>query len=167
QFKHQPPDRFDEILTRFRSISGANCEGRPRHELFIPLDAVSHLPDIKDLYLNPLYRNRTNLAQIHNIALNRAFFYSFLFRNAEDAEEAGLMYYYLSHLADVAAVSSINASAIYFDQNVSYPNWYRNFYNRTFPLFAPRAVRGDDFNDPINPKRYSTLLMTDVRDLGR
>ncbi|GAV01173.1 hypothetical protein RvY_11924 [Ramazzottius varieornatus] len=76
------------------------------------------------------------------------------------------MYYYLSLLADVAAVSSINASAIYFDQNVSYPNWYRNFYNRTFPLFAPKAARGDDFNDPINPKRYSTLLMTDVRDLG-
>ncbi|XP_055356219.1 uncharacterized protein LOC129601439 isoform X2 [Paramacrobiotus metropolitanus] len=166
QFEHQHSDRFHEILTRFRSITGLNCASRPRHELFMPREVISHLPNIKDLYINPLFPNRTNLVHVHNMALNRAFFYSFLFRYADDPDEPGLMYFYVSHLADVAANRAINASAVYFDVNCSYPNWYRDYFNKTFPLFAPRAVRGDNFNDPINPHRYSTLLMTNVEDLG-
>lgn len=166
QFEHQHSDRFDEILNRFRSITGANCAARHRHELFMPMEAVSHIPNIKELYINPLFPNRTDLVHVHNLALNRAYFYSYLFREAEDPEEPGMMYYYLSHLADVASSKAINASAIYFDTNSSYPNWYRDYFNRTFPLFAPRAVRGDNFNDPVNPHRYSTLVMTDIRDLG-
>ncbi|OWA51659.1 hypothetical protein BV898_16134 [Hypsibius exemplaris] len=166
QFQHQHPDRFHEVLTHFRSVTGANCATRPRHDLFMSMDVVSHVPNIKDLYINPLFLNRSSLAHVQNMALNRAFFYSFLFRDAEDADEPGLMYFYLSQLADVASSPAINASAVYFDTNSSYPNWYRNYFNRTFPLFAPRAVQADDFNDPINARRYSTLIMTDVRDLG-
>lgn len=166
QYHHHTPDPFHKILTKFRSVTADNCPAKADHELFMPSEIVSHLPNVKDLYVNPLFPNRTSLTQVQNLALNRAFFYSYLFRKVDDFQEPGLLYFYTSHLADVASSSAINSSAIYFDSNSSYPNWYRNFFNRTFPFFAPRAIQGDDFNDPINPRRYSTLLMTEIRDLG-
>ncbi|OQV18859.1 hypothetical protein BV898_07113 [Hypsibius exemplaris] len=91
QFQHQHPDRFHEILIPFRSVDGANCASRPRHDLFMSMDVVSHISNIKNFYIYPLFANRTNLAHVHNMVLNRVFFYSFLFRDAEDADEPGLI----------------------------------------------------------------------------
>jgi hypothetical protein len=39
----------------------------------------------------------------------------------------------------------INGSGIFFDQDKYYPHWYRNFFNKTIPLFGPYAWRADDF----------------------
>ncbi len=39
----------------------------------------------------------------------------------------------------------INGSGIYFDQDKYYPHWYKNFFNKTIPLFGPYAWRADDF----------------------
>ncbi len=49
-------------------------------------------------------------------------------------------------LADVTGGQSlINGSGIYFDQDKYYPHWYKNFFNKTIPLFGPYAWRADDF----------------------
>lgn len=60
------------------------------------------------------------------------------------------MYYFLSNIADVAANKYINASGIYYGPNLAFTPSYKGFYNKTMPLFAPRAYRGDDFNDPYH-----------------
>ena len=40
------------------------------------------------------------------------------------------------------------------------------FYNKTMPLFAPRAYRADDFNDPYHLQGTSTLNTIEALDLG-
>ncbi|XP_026682691.1 uncharacterized protein LOC103513782 [Diaphorina citri] len=80
--------------------------------------------------------------------------------------DPGMMYYFLSTVADVSANPHINASAIYFAPNMSYSPSYRGFFNKTMPRFAPRTFRADDFNDPIHLERISTLNTFIVRDLG-
>ena len=39
----------------------------------------------------------------------------------------------------------LNGSGIFFDDNTYYPHWYKNFFNKTIPLFGPYAWRADDF----------------------
>lgn len=51
------------------------------------------------------------------------------------------MYYFMSVISDVAANRFINASAIYYAPNMSFTPSYKGFFNKTMPLFAPRAFR--------------------------
>jgi hypothetical protein len=37
----------------------------------MPRDAVSHIPDIKEININPVFPNRTALLHLHNMALSR------------------------------------------------------------------------------------------------
>jgi len=135
-------------------------------------DTVSHLPDIKEININPVFPNRTALLHLHNMALSRAFFYSYILQSRfnrpaiNDTYDPGMMYYFLSTVADVSANPKINASAMYFSPNMSYTPSYRGFFNLTMPLFGPRTFRADDFNDPIHLERISTLNMFETRDLG-
>ena len=55
--------------------------------------------------------------------------------------DPGFMYYFLSTVADVAANPRINSSAVYFQPNMAYTSSYKGFFNKTLPLFAPRAFR--------------------------
>ena len=76
------------------------------------------------------------------------------------------MYYFLSAISDVAANRFINASTIYYGPNMAFTPSYKGFYNKTMPLFAPRAYRADDFNDPYHLQGTSTLNTIEVSDLG-
>ncbi len=141
-------------------------------DLKLPEDTVSHLPDIKEININPVFPNRTALLHLHNMALNRAFFFSYILQSRfnrpaiNDTYDPGMMYYFLSTVADVSANPKLNASAVYFSPNMSYTPSYRGFFNLTMPLFAPRTFRADDYNDPIHLERISTLNMFETRDLG-
>merc|ERR1711981_1092343 len=165
-------DAFDEIFTKYISVSGDNCAIRHVDDLKMSDDTVSHLPDIKEININPVFPNRTDLLHLHNMALNRAFFFSHILQsrfNRPDTNQTydpGMMYMYLSTIADVSANPKINASAIYFSPNMSYSPSYRGFFNLTMPLFAPRTYRADDYNDPIHLERISTLNMFIAKDLG-
>ena len=75
-------------------------------------------------------------------------------------------YYFLSTIADVASNPIINSSAIYFAPNMSYSPSYRGFFNKTFPRFAPRTFRTDDYNDPVHLERTSSMNTFVVSDLG-
>lgn len=53
---------------------------------------------------------------------------------------------YFRFQADVTAGRGmLNGSGIYFDQDTYYAHWYKNFFNKTIPLFGPYAWRADDF----------------------
>uniref|UniRef100_T1IVI8 GPR158/179 extracellular domain-containing protein n=1 Tax=Strigamia maritima TaxID=126957 RepID=T1IVI8_STRMM len=166
QFQWQPRDSYDEVIKKMKEVTGDNCNIKHSPELHIDKHFISHLPDIKDININPVFPNRTALLHAHNMALSRAFFYSFILQRAPDEKEPGFMYYYLSTISDIAANPRINASAIYFSPNMSYTPSYKGFFNKTLPLFAPRAFRSDDFNDPIHLQRISTLNTFQADDLG-
>lgn len=78
--------------------------------------------------------------------LNKWYFHLFCSHPENESRNAyeldpGFMYYFLSAVADVAANPKINASALYFQPNMAYTSSYSGFYNKTLPLFAPRAFR--------------------------
>ncbi|XP_060526856.1 uncharacterized protein LOC132702314 [Cylas formicarius] len=172
QYEWQARDAFDEISRAVRLVNKDNCEIMHTGDLYLPQEAVSHLPDIKDININPVFPNRTQLLHLHNMALNRAFFWSYILQSRfirpaiNDTYDPGMMYYLLSTVADVSTNKHVNASAIYFAPNVSYSSSYRGFFNKTFPRFAPRTFRADDFNDPVHLERISTLNTFTVTDLG-
>lgn len=101
------------------------------------------------------------------------FYYQFLLFNSsyilqkgQDDSEPGFMYYFLSSIADVAANRYINSSSIYYGPNMAFTPSYKGFFNKTMPLFAPRAFRSDDFNDPYHLEGTSTLNTIVAVDLG-
>lgn len=172
QYEWQARDPFDEIRRSMDKVTKGNCEIRHIGELYLSNETVSHLPEIKDININPVFPNRSMLLHIHNMALNRAFFWSYILQSRfirpviNDTYDPGMMYYFLSTVADVATNMHVNASAVYFSPNMSYSSSYRGFFNKTFPRFAPRTFRADDFNDPIHLERISTLNTFTVQDLG-
>lgn len=172
QYEWQPRDTFDEIKARFDKVTPDNCPIQKQGDLYLPDETISHKPDIKDININPVFPNRTALLHLHNMALSRSFFWSYILQSRfirpaiNDTYDPGMMYYFLSTVADVSANPYLNASAIYFAPNASYSPSYRGFFNKTFPRFGPRTFRMDDFNDPIHLQKISTMNTFDVRDLG-
>ena len=154
------------------SVNFDNCHAKPEEELRLPRDTLAQLPRYNKLLSTIIYPNRTDLLHLHNMALNRAFFYSYMFQKLNETEDfllqPGLMYYMFSAAADVSANEyNINGSAVFFDNNCSYANWYDNLpFNKTLPLFGPRAWRFDDFNDPTNWLREPTNATIDIVDYG-
>ncbi|XP_076032342.1 uncharacterized protein LOC143020056 [Oratosquilla oratoria] len=177
QIQGRDLDAFDDIQRRIRLVNMDNCLIKSTPRLYLPEDTVSHKPEIKELNINPIFPNRTALLHMHNMVHSRAFFFSYNLQirfkrptvlPGENASEydPGFMYYFLSTVADVAANPNINASAVYFQPNMAYTSSYRSFFNKTMPLFAPRAFRMDDYNDPVHLERVSTRNFIQVDDLG-
>lgn len=177
QFEYYTTDNFDRMTTKLRTVNGDNCHIKNRPDLFLQKEAVSHLPDIKEVNINPQFPNRSALLHVHNMAHARAFFWSYILQSrfkrpskVNDTDQSeydpGFMYYFLSSVADVAANPKLNASGTYFQPNMSYTSSYKGFYNKTMPLFGPRAFRMDDYNDPVHLERVSTLNFIQVDDLG-
>ena len=165
-------DMFDEINDRYSAINKFNCRSKPAADLYMPENTIAQVPEFNRLLSMIIYPNRTNMLHLHNMALNRAFFFSYIFQKLNESEDfayqPGLMYYYFSAAADISANEyNINGSMIMFDHNASYPNWYRNLaFNKTLPLFGPGAFRLDDFNDPTNWLREPTNHTIDIYDFG-
>ncbi|CAD5117999.1 DgyrCDS6740 [Dimorphilus gyrociliatus] len=165
-------DKFDEITQRMDAVNAENCASKSKEELHLPETTVGQVPQFNRLLSTVIYPNRTNLLHLHNMALNRAFFYSYVFQKLNETHhfkyQPGLMYYYFSAAADVSANEyNINGSGIFFEFNKTYPNWYRNIaINHTMLLFGPRAFRFDDYNEPTNFLREPTNQTIDVVDYG-
>ena len=165
-------DAFDEIDDRMNSVNPQNCRSKPKEELYLPRETLAQLPRFNQLLTNLILPNRTKLLHLHNMALNRAFFWSYMFQKLNDSDtfemQPGLMYHYFSSAADVSANEyNINGSALFYDQNMTYANWYRNLeFNHTLGLFGPRAYRFDDYNDPTNFLREPTNETIDILDYG-
>lgn len=154
----QPRDAFLEIQLKMNKVTAENCHTLKTDDLYLPNEAVSHLIDSEYAY-NPVSPNRAALLHLHDMALNRAYFWSYILqsrfiRPAKGADsvmhDPGQMHYFLSTIADVSANAfPINASAIYFAPNSAYTPTYPNFFNKTMSRFAPRSFRTMDFDNSI------------------
>ena len=157
-------DKIDEIMDRINSVNSVNCFQKQPSELVLPEESVYQKPSIDMLRKDIINRNRTQLLHVRNIAHRNALLYSYLFQRLFDLDEPGLTYillhnagsslnflfesykFFLMLSADVSGGRGmINGSGIFFDQNKYYPHWYKNFFNKTIPLFGPYAWRADDF----------------------
>ena len=121
-------DHFDEIDDHMRTVNQQNCHSKSREEMVLRADTVSQLPVYNQLLDRIWYRNRTSMIHLHNMALNRAFFYSYILQKMNESSsfyiQPNWLYMYMSATADVNANPyGINGSAIYFDTNCHYPNW--------------------------------------------
>lgn len=165
-------DNFDDITDRMDAVTAHNCKSKPTPNLHLPEESLAQLPRFNKLLSTIIYPNRTNLLHLHNMALNRAFYYSYIFQKLNETHQfpyqPGLMYYYFSAGADVSANEyNINGSAVFFDNNCTYANWYRNLpFNKTLGLFGPRAWRDDDYNEPTNWLREPTNTTINMADYG-
>lgn len=80
----QARDEFDMIRLKMDKVTSDNCEIRSLDDLYLPDDVVSHKPDVKDINVNPVFPNRTALLHLHNLALSRSFFWSFILQSRYD-----------------------------------------------------------------------------------
>ncbi|XP_061196658.1 uncharacterized protein LOC133204933 [Saccostrea echinata] len=164
-------DAYDELEYQFRSVTGENCRSHPFNDLRMPEDVLTQIPKYNELRSKVFYKNRTNLIHLHNMALNRAFYYSYIFQRLNKSEAFQYMpdihYMHFSVSADLNANPVLNGSALYFDQDCYYPNWVTNHdFNHTLPLFAPKAWRWDDTFDTSNFLREPTLTSVFILDAG-
>ncbi|XP_005104597.1 uncharacterized protein LOC101847514 [Aplysia californica] len=165
-------DSWDIINERFSNVTAQNCRSKHKEELMLPVDSVAAVPKYNQLLSSKTYSNRTNLLHVHNLALNRAFFYSLIYQRMNHSwdfnTQPGLMYIYMSATADVTASPGfINGSGIFFDTDCAYPNWYVTLdFNKTIALFGPKAWRADDYNEPTNFLREPTNGTIDIWDLA-
>lgn len=58
QYEWQARDAFDEVRRAMDRVNKYNCEVQHVGDLYLPEDAVSHIPDIKDVNINPVFPNR-------------------------------------------------------------------------------------------------------------
>jgi len=70
-----PYDNFDKVDDMYRAITEQNCKSKPTSELRLPYGSVGQLPKFNRLLSYIVYPNRTKLLHVHNMALNRAFFF--------------------------------------------------------------------------------------------
>ena len=163
-------DSFDVIMDKMTAVNAENCRSKPRSELELSKETTSHVPVYNKLLNTKFFSNRSMLMHMHNMALNRAFYYSFIYQRMNTSgdfqHQPGLMYLYMSAAADVSASEGfINASSLLFDNNCSYANWYISLeFNTTLPLFGVRAFREDDYADPNNYLREPTNRTVVVED---
>ncbi|XP_025116243.1 LOW QUALITY PROTEIN: uncharacterized protein LOC112577393 [Pomacea canaliculata] len=166
------PTAFDEVNDHLKTVDAQNCRSKSKRDLVLRPDTVAQLPVYNELLDRVWYKNRSTLIHLHNMALNRAMFYSYILQKMNDSASFYLqpnwLYMYMSVTADVNAnPSMVNGSAIYFDTNCHYPNWYTTVnFNKTLPLFGPKAWRHDDYQDQDNILREPTHRVVEVADLG-
>ena len=167
-------DTWDTINDRVTKVTKENCARLSLNELRLSPDTVSQKPWYNKLLVDRWFDNRTNLIHLHNTALNRAFFYSYVYQklnaSAEWLMQPNLHYIYFSVEADVAGNQGfINGSGIFWDKNQSYPNFYQTLlpFNKTMLFFGPRAWRTfDDYIEPTNWIREPTNGTFDIQDYG-
>ncbi len=166
-------DKFDAVDKMMSAVDHINCQHLSKDQLRLPEATLAQMPQFNKLLTSIVYPNRTNLLHLHNMAMNRAFFWAYLLRKLESTaedflKEPGLLYHYFANLAMVTANEyNVNASGVFFDTDRNYPNWYSNLpFNTTIPFFGPRAFRAEDHNSPTNWRREPTNRTIDVIDYG-
>ncbi|KAG5449991.1 hypothetical protein CSKR_101219 [Clonorchis sinensis] len=172
-FRWFPPDNFDVISRKMDQANPENCATMSESDLRLPPTALSQLPRYNHILLQQWFTNRSKLLHLHNLALNRAFFYSYIYQRLDGPVVdppflPSLMYYYFSAAADVSAGPNVmNASAVLMDTNTTYANWYGlKVINHTLPLFGPIARRLDNWNDEMNFLRIPSNNTIEITDLG-
>lgn len=163
--------KIDGLMTAIQKYK--DCKAKTQQSMTLPKDSVSQIPRANQLLNKIWYANRTALVHMHNMALNRAYFFSYIFQKLNKSQsdfqyQPGWFYTYVSTTADVNANKGIfNGSAVMFDNHTHYPNWMTNLdFNKTLPLFGVNSFRFDDTFDMGVILREPTGRTTLVQDIG-
>lgn len=146
QDEWQTQDVFDDIRGKIDKITEFNCDSANLDDLFLPEDTVSHYPDVKEKNIN----HSNELQILHNIGMNRAFFWSFILQSrlirseVDEMNNPDVMYYFLSSVADLTTNPFVRASAVYFSPNMAYTSYHKEVSNNTLHRFAPRAFQSPE-----------------------
>lgn len=165
-------DNYSVVQKYLLKISQSACRSNDKQNMFLHKDILTQIPKYNELLTKTFYKNRSSLIQLHNMALNRAMFYSFILQKMNSSQSFDIQpdwnYMYMSTTADVNANKGIfNGSAIYFDTHCHYPNWYTTVdFNDTLQLFGPKAYRIDDTFEMDNFLRENTDRSCIVKDMG-
>ncbi|XP_063442407.1 uncharacterized protein LOC134722716 [Mytilus trossulus] len=166
-------DRYDEIVEKYiNAIKGHNCASRSKADMMMRDDIVTQIPKANELLSKVFYSNRSALVHMHNMALNRAFFMSYILQRMNSTKDYSIQpnihYLYMSVTADINANPyAINGSSIIFDKDVYYPNWLTNLdFNKTIPLFGVKGWRKDNTFAQGNFIREPNRRVVQVKDIG-
>ncbi|UYV67905.1 hypothetical protein LAZ67_5002460 [Cordylochernes scorpioides] len=157
------------LMTSFLSKNGTQILLQPPYFPDITPNDFFLFPKLKAVLKGRHFDTSDDIIEKSPLALKsipKEAYKNYILKKAPDQDEPGFMYYFLSVVSDVAANRFINSSAIYFAPNMSFTPSYKGFFNKTLPLFAPRAFRADDYNDPFHLERISTLNTIEAADLG-
>lgn len=170
---HEPATPLSAFRAFQTSITKFSCDRKSKSRLRMPKDVLAQVPEFNSLDLSITFPNRSKLLHVHDMALNRAFFFSFIWQTFNESKIdavhlPGLIYLYLSAAADVSANPlTINGSTLLYDVHKFYPNWFTALeFNTTLNLFGVRAVRFDNTFAGLNFLREPTMNAIFVFDLG-
>lgn len=166
-------DKFDFISGNYvNAVKGDNCASKSKDDMTMPEHVVTQLPKANELLSKVFYRNRTAFVHMHNMALNRALFMSYILQRMNSTKDYAIQpnihYLYMSVAADINAHPfTINGSSIIFDNDVYYPNWLSTLdFNKTIPLFGVKGWRLDNTFAQGNFLREPNRRVVMVKDIG-
>merc|ERR1712018_3905 len=168
------PDRLDavdEIQVQMTKVNRDNCGIKHVSDLFMPEDTVSHIPDVKDININPVFPNRTDMLHVHNMALSRAFFFYFdanQFTNRTYFAPYAFKYdlntrkFHVEDLARINKSEEVYTNQQWFKQLKSrWGNFYDNLEKHWLKMFfrsrsggRDQSKFGDGTYDDIYLRRY-------------
>lgn len=143
------PDIFSLIKEKMKNVTAENCLDKSVQELQLPTESVAQVPMYHKLSSHVTYANRSALVHLHNSALYRALYYSFLYqrlvKSRDFKDQPDLVHFYTASGSDVIANEDwFKGSALMFDKNCFYPNWMYVDFNKTLSLFGVRAWKKEE-----------------------
>ena len=169
------PDIFEVIIDKLIGVTAENCHSKHRWELELDSEYISQVPVYNKLFSHVTYANRSKLVHLHNTAMSRGLYFSFLYgvlnQSKDFQDEPDLVYLYMKSSADVSANRGwIDGSALMFDKQCFYPNWMPMVdFNRTLSLFGVHSFKDSNYDtkwvrEPINSTNGELMSGTVFKD---
>ena len=139
------PSIFKVTTDKMRSVTTANCHTKSKTDLELLPESVAQ---VKSLYwkqfFDVIYANRSKLLHLHNTAMSRGLYFSFLYDTLNQSkywrDQPDPVYLYMKSSDDISANEEwIDGSALMFNNKCFYPNWFPMVdFNQTLSLFGIR-----------------------------
>lgn len=157
------PTQMQRIINLMNAATAENCWALETRDLELTEGVVRRRPKFHEESNSFSYHNSSLLLHLHKTALSRALYYSFIYQRLNHSSnfiyEPNIMQLYMASTAHVSANPGwTDGSALWFDNNSTYPNWMMRTvsFNTTLQLFGIRAWSGDD--------KFDTNLLREPMD---
>ena len=170
-----PDTNMEVIDKKMTDITSENCHTKLSYEQRLVSDSVAQVPTYYKLMQHVTYANRSKLLHLHNTAMSRGLYFSFLYAALNQskyfADQPELVHLYMKASADMSANQGwIDGSALMFDERCFYPNFMRMVsFNSTLYLFGVRSFKDGNGNtklarEPINATNQELISGTALKD---
>ena len=143
------PDIIGLTQDKIRTVNPDNCHAKRKMDLELPNDSVAQVSSLYwKQFFDVIYSNRSKLVHLHNTAMSKGYYYSFLYATLNHSKYyydlPDAVYLYMKSSADVSANQGwVDGSALMFNNKTFYPNWYLTVeFNQTLSLFGIRSWKG-------------------------